>query len=45
MSKLLALFRPFLMLLLLAAIATTQNLSAADAVYPIREGYANRTAS
>jgi proline iminopeptidase len=41
MSKLLALFPPFLMLLLLAAIATAQNPSAADAVYPIREGYVN----
>jgi proline iminopeptidase len=33
---------PFLLMLILpAAIATAQNPSAADAVYPIREGYVN----
>ena len=41
MTRLLALFPPFLMLLLFAAIATAQNPSAPDAVYPIREGYVN----
>src|SRR5450755_2409419 len=43
MIKLLALFTLLLMLILSAAIATAQNAnpSAADAVYPIREGYVN----
>ena len=40
MTKLLALFSLSLMLLL-SAIVSAQNPSAADAVYPIREGYVN----